>query len=250
MPTSFASLLVLVLAILPGVPGEAIYRFVLGADWRDKQWQRVLRILLFSVIGLVAYAIIASSGRVPSPVFLDISTYKLERFDKDIVLKAAESLGAHFIASSLVGFFSALAVLFLNKLFKKSIYPDAYTTFINNCADFRWVVVTLTSGSSYAGYILRGDTSVAFGERDIILAEPAQYNQETKQYQCVSYQHMYLSAGMIASIATVYDPTIDKKRQSPIEGNLFECQGPAHKEGEKQCQTETRKGKMGSKVVE
>jgi hypothetical protein len=64
------------------------------------------------------------------------------------------------------------------------------------------------------------DISVSQAERDIVLAEPAQFIEKENNYKVTPYQQLFLPAALIFSIAVVHNPEIDKRITS-IGSNLF-----------------------------
>jgi hypothetical protein len=75
MPTTLASVLVAVIAVFPGLIGDRIYRMIVGVDWREKDWQAVLRLLGFSVVGVALYSLFASWCGLAPPIHLIPATY-------------------------------------------------------------------------------------------------------------------------------------------------------------------------------
>ena len=67
MPTSVAAVLVLMLALLPGMLGAYFLEHLGGRDWRERDWRAALRYLAISVLGLALYAIIARRLSWPPP---------------------------------------------------------------------------------------------------------------------------------------------------------------------------------------
>src|SRR6202035_2486696 len=101
--STLAGILVLVFAILPGIPGERLYRTFVGFDWREDQWQKTLRLLTFSLFGLALYASIAPLLHAPFPTYL--SPMLLEQAVKNEVLfrRTLLALLGHFAGSSVAG---------------------------------------------------------------------------------------------------------------------------------------------------
>lgn len=58
MPTTLSSLLIIVFALIPGLPGRTIYRILLGRDWREDAWDKGLQFVAFSVFGLALYSVV------------------------------------------------------------------------------------------------------------------------------------------------------------------------------------------------
>ena len=96
-------------------------------------------------------------------------------------------------------------------LASRSACSSAWDHFINSCAKSRWVTVGLANGQVYAGYIDKADVSVAANDRDIILREPALYDERGNKYLATPYQTMFLLGSTIASIAAVSDPRGDER---------------------------------------
>ena len=49
LPSTLVGAVIATFAVLPGLPGEKVYSFVVGHDWRDDKWSRTLRLLAFVV---------------------------------------------------------------------------------------------------------------------------------------------------------------------------------------------------------
>lgn len=77
MSLTLTGLLVLIFAVLPGVPGEKIYQVLVGADWREDNWRRIIRLLTFSLFGLVLYAVVAPFLGAPLPSYLSPSSLEI-----------------------------------------------------------------------------------------------------------------------------------------------------------------------------
>lgn len=219
LPNSVAALLIAAFAVLPGVPGERIYTMLVGWDWREDKWWRTLRILTFSLVGLSAYTIPASLVTAPLPVY--ISPSALERLLPTQLTHVAVAFLGHILAAAVSGLAAGYAIRVLARLTSRSAYSSAWDHFINSCARSRWVTVGLTNGQVYAGYVDKADVSVAASERDIILREPALYDETEKTYRATPYQTMFLLGSTISSIAAVTDPRGDKRITSAGE-DLFE----------------------------
>ena len=82
------------------------------------------------------------------------------------------------------------------------------------------MTVGLSNGQVYAGYVDKADVSVAASERDIILREPALYNEADGMYRTTPYQTMFRLGSTITSVAAVSDPRDDKRITSAGE-SLF-----------------------------
>jgi hypothetical protein len=81
-------------------------------------------------------------------------------------------------------------------------------------------MVGLANSQVYAGYVDKADMSVAARERDIILREPALYDEATHVYRATPYQTMFLLGSTIVSVAAVSIPGGDGRITAAGE-NLF-----------------------------
>ncbi len=59
MPTTIVALVVIVFAVLPGLPACTIYRMFFGTDWRATDWEKIVDIIAFSTVGLIIYIIVS-----------------------------------------------------------------------------------------------------------------------------------------------------------------------------------------------
>jgi hypothetical protein len=224
LPGSAAALLI-ALAILPGVAGEKAYRLLVGVDWREDKWQRTLRLLAFSVIGLATYAAIATGTRLPPPSYV-LPSELARPNDAAIGLYALAYLG-HVAGAALVGIAAALTSRGIARLVSRTAYSSAWDHFVNACVRQHWVTVGLQNGDVYLGFIDIADVSVAAGERDVILREPALYDATTSRYRALEYQSMFLPGTLICSIGVISDTKLDKRMTTPGEV-LFEPKGDAN----------------------
>ena len=55
MPSTINGLLIFLVALIPRVPGEPIYTNVVGLDWREDPFQRVVRITILITSIAVVY---------------------------------------------------------------------------------------------------------------------------------------------------------------------------------------------------
>jgi hypothetical protein len=207
LPNSVSALLIAAFAILPGVPGERIYTMIVGWDWREDKWWRTLRLLAFSLSGLSAYAIVASFVRAPLPAY--VSPHAMEVLRPEQIGSLAIAFLGHVAGAAICGVGAGYAMRVLARLTSLSVYFSAWNQFVNSCSKGHWVTVGLTNGQVYAGYIDKADVSVAASERDIILREPALYDEIERAYQTTSYQTMFLLGSTIASIAAIMDTPDD-----------------------------------------
>ena len=81
MPTSVISLLIFVFVILPGLAGQTIYSQFIPANWRQKDWEAVGRVLVFSVLGFILYYYISKITRLPEPIYVYPSTFSKDNLE-------------------------------------------------------------------------------------------------------------------------------------------------------------------------
>lgn len=218
MPDSFAGLFIVVIGVFPGVIGDKVYRSLVGVDWREKEWQGIVRLIGFSVVGLAIYAIVAEQLKLALPLHIFPSTYLSAVPSKttEIFLPYC----GHLIGGLLAGFLGAWGAKILSKFSSSSAYPSAWDEFIRRYVQRRWVVIGLENGEVYAGKIKIADISSGENERDLVLEEPALYDPSSSKYISTSYQYMFIKAKELYSMAAIYEPSTDS-RIIPVGQNLF-----------------------------
>ena len=210
--------LILALVVFPGVPGDRIYRKVVGVDWREKEWQSVLRLISFSLGGLIIYVIADWRGSYP-PIYLFPESFKDGSITPATLRHAVIPYVGHLVGAGFVGFVAALfAKLTAHWV---SVYPSAWDHFIRTSVPKHLVIVSLTNRDAYAGIIKNVDLSVPQSERDIVLGEPALYDESANDYIALAYSSLFLPASLISSIAVVHDSNLDKHRLSEVGHSIF-----------------------------
>lgn len=207
-------------AILPGMAGSGIYRLLVGLDRRDDGWQKLLRLLVFSVSGLALYIVAASACGLPFPPYLTHSDSQ-DFLELGNLSKLGLAYGGHVFGSALVGLFAAGIVRLLARWTPMSPYPDTWDAFVKSYAKEHWVIISLVDGAAYAGLIREADISVVQEERDVVLKEPAKYDDEKGQYIALNYQYLFIPAARIDMIAAVHNPKLDKERITNIGESIF-----------------------------
>jgi hypothetical protein len=221
MPENLLAALVLLLVILPGMGAERIYRSLVGVNWREKDWQTVLRLLGFSVSGVTIYSLVAAVVRLPPPTHLFPATYQTAALNPSTLAGAVFlPYAGHFLGGTIAGATAAIISRFLGRFSSNSVHPSAWDDFIRQSAPGHWVTVGLANGEVYAGRLGFTDVGVASGDRDLILEEPALYMPLTGQYMATTHQHLFISAANLVSIATYYDEARDSRTVPPGE-SLF-----------------------------
>jgi hypothetical protein len=220
MPTTIDALIIILFAILPGVPAHKIYRLYMGKDWKETEVDKIVSIIGFSVGGLLAYIFLSSLFHLPPPIYIFPTTFDLNSFGVSSLLPIAISLFGHFILSAIVAGLTVISIRFFSRWSPSSPYHAAWDDFNRTDVKNHWVVVHLTNGEVYAGMITYADISVGQSDRDIVLGEPAQFVKDENNYKVLQYQQLFLPAALISSIGVVHDPDIDI-RVSKIGSNLF-----------------------------
>jgi hypothetical protein len=104
MPDTIVGLLIIVIAIFPGLIGDKIYRVIVGVDWREKEWQGVLRLIGFSVIGVTLYSLVADFFNWPLPVHVVPSTYGEISSQVDLLPSIFVPYSGHLLGGGIAGF--------------------------------------------------------------------------------------------------------------------------------------------------
>ncbi len=220
MPTTMSSILIIVFAILPGWPAFLLYKKINGSKWNESEWIQFVNIVGLSLLGLILYNLFFPLAKFPPPIYILPNTFTLEGFKLSILPSISISLITHTIFSLVSSFLIALVIRWFSGLVRSSVYPSAWDEFIRVNAKKHWVIVSLNNGDAYAGYISDANCSVPSVERDIVLNEPAKYDETEGNYFSLAYQNLYLSSESIISIATIFQE--GDSRLSPIAHFLFE----------------------------
>jgi len=204
---TISGLLLLVFAILPGLPGERLYHLLVGANWREDHWQRVLRLLGFSLFGVTLYARIAPIVGAPPPPYLSPAVFQGSVADPNFIDTLAIALLGHFAASGLGGLLAGSITRVFARLFSATVHPSAWDHFIRDyCAKGQRIVVGLESGEYYSGLFDMADLSVSNSEREIVLREPAILRRDHAEYVAMGASCIFLSSKLIVSIAIADKP--------------------------------------------
>lgn len=221
MPTTITAIVITIVAIFPGVLGNRAYQAIVGIDWRDKEFQVILRLAGFSVVGAVLYSIAADlTSFLPLPLHLIPSSYESLSDSPENLLKIIYPYIGHLVGGFIAGVLAALAVLLLAKISSTTAYPGAWDDFIRKHVSKHWVIIGLKNGDVYAGKIKTADLSVSKDERDIILEEPCLYEDKTGNYRSLNYQYIFIASENLYSLAVVHDSKLDK-RIVAVGENLF-----------------------------
>ena len=201
VPTTITALLILLLVGLPGFLGDQVFRSFVGLDLRAKQWEVLPRWLSFSVVGLVLYTLLSELFRWPLPIHVIPRSISAVAESPGQLLPVVYSFTGHMLASVGAGGLAVLGKKALTRMSPVSFYQNVWDEFARSHVRGRWIVVSLKSGDVFAGILARGQLSVSREERDIVIEEPAQYNEDANTYTTLPYQYLYLSGDSIYSIA-------------------------------------------------
>lgn len=216
MPSTINGLIVFLVALIPGVPGETAFSRVTGLDWREDRIRRIIRIVVISVGGLLLYILaddfVSWTGLLNFPDPLYVMPAQIgEALTRDTLTEMARAYIGHVVCASIIGAGSGYGWKKLAHATGRTPYPSSWDDLINTYSDEHWVIVTLTDDTTYAGIIETADTGVAAKERDILLREPAVYDQDEDAYVAEHHQHLFLPSALIASVAVVYDEELDEE---------------------------------------
>ena len=109
---------------------------------------------------------------------------------------------------------------------------DAWDKFVKTYAASRWVVVRLNSGDTYAGMLQQADIARDPDFRDIVIEEPAVFDERTKNYIATSYKFIYIRGDQLLFIAGL-------TKNDEIAERLTEIGQPIFPQGEDDEREET-----------
>lgn len=210
MPSTINGLIIFIVVLLPGVPGERLYNSWTGLDWRENKFQRSLRIASISTAGLVAYIIAAHVSGVPLPRYVLPETYAA--ITEAELVRIAWAYTGHTGVAILIGVVGGYVQDWMAEQRDRTPYPSTWDDLVRELADGRWVVVALKNGDIFLGGIQEADINVPREDRDLILSQPARYSDTEKDYIGTDYQYLYLPQAQIESIAVMYDREEDGDR--------------------------------------
>lgn len=201
---------------MPGLAGEVLYRTSAGSDWREPEWRKVARVIWVSAGGLVLYILLSwCIAFLPSPLYVQPAALASASLSKSVFGHLALAYVGHTICAVIVGYAGGFIARILVSRMSLSPYPDTWDRFVNVLVPEHWIIVTLKSGETYFGQLKRADISVKEDERDMVLEEPALYDDEHKTYRSLPYQYLFLPGALIGSVAVQYDPKIDSRMIPP-----------------------------------
>lgn len=220
MELNLWALIAIAVGVVPGLPGETLYRLVAGSNWREDSLGRVFRIVAFSLAGLVLVSL--ACRLLHLSLFSDLSIAVVSKnFSDRVVFSIAVLIIGQIVGSTAAGVGSGLLVRLASRWSSVTPYSDGWNRYVTEYVPRHWVVVRLLDGSAYAGILARADMTAPPEDRDIILSEPAEYDKTSGDYYSLSYQHLFVPGTSIASLAVVHDPQTDS-RVTPVGGRLFE----------------------------
>ena len=110
-------------AVLPGLPGDNLYSFFVGSDWREDKWSRTLRLLAFSLFGLAGYSLVAARIGAPMPQY--ISAKALEQLSPGQLGAFGAAFLGHVCGATFFGLVAGVGTRLLARLSAKSAYSSA-----------------------------------------------------------------------------------------------------------------------------
>lgn len=213
---TLTSLLVVILGLLPGAPAEWVYSKIVGISRHETEVIRGLRTLGFSILGLILYAVVARIAGWPPASHVVPATFG-KSFQAEMIPALGLAYLGHGVGSVLAGSGSAVGHVKLRRGISRIHVRDAWDHLITECVASHWVVVRTTSGESYVGMMENVDVAVEPQYRDIILEEPARYEEETDNYRTTRHQYLFIPGEEVASVAVVYDQNTDERVTQPGE---------------------------------
>lgn len=225
MPTDATSLFILIIAILPGLAGEFCDAGKGGVDRQVSNLERVLRLLLFSALGVMLYTAFTLIVDFFSPVTMPVPDYVFpERFQGIMAQSLWPWLGAylgHWIGSAVAGISSQHIVRPILRLVKgnqETPYENSWSFLANELTNDRWVVVSLNSGDEWLGTVRNISYNSLY--KGIILSEPYLHDDKIQDYAYKGFKSLYVSHDNIKSVAVFHHVQFDKKAEHQY-GELF-----------------------------
>lgn len=216
LPTTLTGLFVFLVALIPGVPGEALFNRHAWQDWREETWVRVVRIVLISIFGLLAYSLISAfvfrpllGGGLPLHVFPTTFT---QSFSPQMLGPLAVGYLGHSVSALVVGDLSGRAYGHIAEETGLLKAPPVWDEFAGDLMHNRWIILELESGEVVAGIPVGADTEVPQSERDIVVREPAFWDPEKQTYIASPLQFYFVPAAHVQSVAVYQDKEQDAER--------------------------------------
>jgi len=169
------TLLITLFALLPDVLGDRAFGLFVGRRWLEKDFDNALRVVGYSVAGLLVHAMAADRFGFPAPVHVLSSTPMGASVTADQLSTLALGYFGHCLTSAVIGVVTGLVSMGALKAYPSGIdgHRGAWEQFVRDCVRERWVVVRLRDGGSYVGILVQTDTPCRPDHRDLILKEPA-----------------------------------------------------------------------------
>jgi hypothetical protein len=213
-------ILFFVVAVTPGVFGETLYSKYVGKSATEDRLRRVTRTIIISAGGLILLMVTELFlNDIGIPVTLDPmhlapgrypEGFSMEGFEKEIDVAIIGAYAAHAVSATVVGGIIAVGWDHLASRFNDFSYPNAWDS-VTDQARGRWVVVSTEGRKSFLGVIDTVDTNVPRNSRDILLEEPAQYNEDHGVYVAMAFKSLFIRSELITSVSVLYDPAEDER---------------------------------------
>lgn len=226
---SFGTLLIVILGIMPGIPGDRVHSWLIGKSWLEKDFEYIIRILGFSVTGFLGYSILSSWLNWPSPIHVLPSTYDGLGVTTDGLSEIGFGYLGHLAVSMVVGGFMGLLHRLVAKCFpsKYGRHRDSWDEFVKVCAQERWITVNLRDGTVYVSILEQADIEREPNFRDLILKEPAIWDEALQNYIATNMLYLYIRGDQIASVSSL---TRDRDKRLTVIGEPIFRKENAHEQ--------------------
>lgn len=222
--TTITGILIAVVAVLPGMLGDALFSHITGRSWLEKDLLHYARILGFSVAGLVGYGALSGIfSFLPHPIHVLPGTFSVENLvPAGFPILSVGYIG-HGALSAVAGLVLGIGLRAIRSYFPLSIsQEDTWDKFVKTYAASRWVVVRLDSGDTYAGMLQQADVARGPDFRDIVLEEPAVFDEQTKSYIATSYKFIYIRGDQLLFISALTKNDEIDDRVTEIDRPIFQ----------------------------
>jgi len=149
MPSTINGLIIFVVVLLPGVPGERLYNSWTGLDWRENKLQRVIRIVSISIAGLIPYIIASHASSLPLPLYVFPDAYATVTGEK--LVQMAWAYTGHTVFAVAVATMGGYVQDWIAKQRDETTYPSVWDNLVRDLTHERWVVVALDNGDIFLG---------------------------------------------------------------------------------------------------
>jgi hypothetical protein len=125
-PATAAGVFVIVRGVLPGLAADHLFRAIGGVSWREKDARQALRLLAFSVLGLIAYTLAAAMLGWHPPDYVIPATFSAAGFSSAQLPPLARPYLGHWCGAVIVGLGAAKAVQLTSRISSRSAGRDGW----------------------------------------------------------------------------------------------------------------------------